>query len=240
MTKTRWIRIGDFFFKYRNMVFPLLWVSLFLAFTPAAPEFVVRDIIALAITFSGLALRGAVIGLAYIKRGGLDKKVYADTLVTNGFFVACRNPLYVGNMLIYAGLFILHGNPIVAVLGILGTFLIYQSIIAAEEFFLRGKFAGEYEAYCKEVPRWGFNLRRLGQIKQGMDFSFRRVLVKDYSTFGNALVTMIFLSGLKHYHYDDSITFKDAVQTHIVMVVVVAVMMLGISLAKKKKLLQAA
>ena len=69
---------------------------------------------AVLIAMSGLAVRGVVIGLAYIKRGGLNKKVYAANLVTEGMFSVCRNPLYVGNMLIYTGEFLMFGNPLVS------------------------------------------------------------------------------------------------------------------------------
>ena len=104
--KNLMLSIGNFFFKYRNQAFPLIIVTLFVAAPPAATVLGSatleqwKDAAALLIVFAGLILRATVIGYAYIKRGGLNKRVYAKDLVTEGMFGVCRNPLYVGNMLI--------------------------------------------------------------------------------------------------------------------------------------------
>ena len=50
-------------------------------------------IIGLIITVLGQAIRGATIGLAYIIRGGKDKKVYAEDLVTSGIFCTLPQPV---------------------------------------------------------------------------------------------------------------------------------------------------
>lgn len=174
------IAYGDFLFKRRNLVFPIFLVCLFLAFPPnPAP---LLPWIGLACAVTGQLLRMAVIGFAYIKRGGLNKKVYADTLVTGGFFAACRNPLYVGNALILGGLLLMHGNPIVLIIG--GAFFLvgYQAIIATEENFLQNKFGREYEDYCAGAPRWRIRIGRLPTALQGMAFNWRKVVYKDYST----------------------------------------------------------
>lgn len=237
--KSTFVRIGDFFFKYRNVVFPVMWCVLFLAFAPAAgyasPLVIVGGLLVLA----GLIVRGAVIGYAYIKRGGLNKQVYADTLVTEGFFNACRNPLYVGNMLIYTGIFVVHGNPVVMAVGTLGSLFIYQSIIAAEEYFLRNKFGASYDAYCADVPRWSMKLGRLRQATSEMSFNIKRVLVKDYSTIANALVTLTFLDGLRHYYYESPDMVGQSISLHVLVVIGILMVAVGISRAKKMKLLTA-
>src|SRR6185369_3584506 len=93
------IRCGNFFFRHRNLVFPLVWVPAFIAFPPRFPGGNERadfglDMLGLAIGLAGQGLRALVIGYKYVKRGGKGKKVYADTLVTEGFFNHSRNPLY--------------------------------------------------------------------------------------------------------------------------------------------------
>lgn len=235
--KSSFVRVGDFFFKYRNVVFPIIWVVFFMAFVPAPGFLTTGTLIALLLVASGLLVRAAVIGFAYIKRGGLNKEVYADTLVTEGFFTTCRNPLYVGNMLIYAGVFLMHGNPIVVVLGTLACFLIYQSIIAAEEHFLRNKFGTQYDAYCADVPRWTMKLGRLPAATKGMRFNFKRVLMKDYSTIANSLITLVFIDGLRHYHYDAPENVSASLQLHGVVIALILLVAAGISRAKKWKLL---
>lgn len=195
--KSTLVKIGDFVFKYRNMLFPVILVGLCLWSAPVntfnGSEAAGRamDFIAFGIVIAGLAVRAAVIGYKYIKRGGLDKQVYADTLVTQGFFAVCRNPLYVGNMLMYLGIFLMHGDMMVFVVGMALFTFIYTAIIAAEEYFLRGKFGEQYEAYCRDVRCWVPRLNRLPAATRGMKFHWRRVIAKDYTTIINGMFAVL-------------------------------------------------
>lgn len=182
--KNTMIAIGNFLFKYRNYLFPLYILALFLIFMPPSsePGTGLLRVIALLLALSGLVLRAVVIGYVYIKRGGVNKKVYADDLVTTGMFSLCRNPLYVGNMLIYAGEFLMFGNLACFIIGVLSFWFIYECIIAAEENYLRNKFGAAYDAYCKETPRWILMLNRFPEAKKGMKFNFKKVFLKDYPT----------------------------------------------------------
>src|SRR5690625_1233205 len=110
------IRYGNFLFKYRNIIFPLVLCALLFGFYPVQPLgntdwSVGMNLLGFLISLTGEGIRVAVIGLAYIKRGGVNKRVHADTLVVEGIFAHCRNPLYLGNLLILLGLFIIHNNP---------------------------------------------------------------------------------------------------------------------------------
>ena len=116
------------------------------------------DGVGLLAVVAGAVLRVTVVGLAYIKRGGVDKAVYADRLVTNGMLGHCRNPLYVGNLFILGGLFVIHNHPLVHILG--GSFFVltYIAMVANEERSLQSKFGEEFLAYQARVPRWGVKL----------------------------------------------------------------------------------
>lgn len=242
--KTSWIRFGDFLFKYRNKLFPIILLVLFFGFKPyhASPENhdlgVIKDYLAIAITTSGLLFRAAVIGFAYIKRGGLNKKVYAENLVTEGFFGVCRNPLYVGNMLIYIGVFLMHGNPAVVVLGIASYYVMYESIIAAEEYFLRTTFGPAYDAYCADVPRWIPAFSKLTGATEGMRFNFKRVLMKDYPTIASATLALTLLKLLEDSYYDTSAEFTGALIADGRFIAVVLVITLAIAFAKRRRLLK--
>lgn len=192
------ITYGDFLFKRRNAVFPIFLICLFLAFQPRT-DLPWLPRLGIAITLSGQLLRGAVIGFAYIKRGGLNKKVYADTLVTSGFFAVCRNPLYVGNVLILGGLLLVHGHPVVLLIGSAFFLIGYQAIIATEENFLRNKFGSEYEQYCASVPRWWVRVERLPAALHGMAFDWRKVVYKDYSTVASWGTQALALFGYREY-----------------------------------------
>ncbi len=158
------ISIGNFFFKYRNIIFLFFYLALFIPSWPVFTEtnagagyFWWPFIIGLFITFSGQAIRAISIGLAYIIRGGKDRKVYAEDLITQGMFNHCRNPLYVGNILMLIGVGIL-SNSLFYVAVMLPVFIfIYQAIVLAEENFLRKKFGAQYDVYCKKVNRWLIN-----------------------------------------------------------------------------------
>lgn len=195
--KAAMVNLGNFFFRYRNQVFPAIIVALFCLASPPLEVWgspttaIVKDVVSILVVFSGLALRMVVVGYAYIQRGGLNKRVYAKDLVTEGMFGVCRNPLYVGNMLVYTGIFLLHGDPLVIAIGVCLFAFMYQCIVYAEETFLEQKFGDAYRAYCRDVPRWGLRLEKFRHSTEGMTFNFKRVIAKDYSTVASALIAVL-------------------------------------------------
>ena len=183
------IKIGNFFFKYRNVLFIFLYVLLFIPSSPLfSSDYFGPDywhypiIIGLVITVTGQLIRGATIGLAYIIRGGQDGKVYADKLVTEGIFNHCRNPLYVGNMLMLIGVGILSNSLIYTFVVIPLFLLIYQAIVLAEENFLRNKFGESFDQYCRRVNRWIPSLKGIGKTFRSMEFKWKRWILKEYNT----------------------------------------------------------
>ncbi|RYG53049.1 MAG: isoprenylcysteine carboxylmethyltransferase family protein [Chitinophagaceae bacterium] len=183
------ISIGNFFFKYRNWLFIVLYLLLFVPSPPLFSESVFGPnyylypiILGLIITITGQLIRGATIGLAYIVRGGKEGKVYADELVTGGIFNHCRNPLYVGNILMLLGVGVL-SNSLLYVAVIMPLFLfIYQAIVLAEENFLRNKFKTSFDNYCRRVNRWIPSLKGIGSTFRSMHFKATRWVLKEYNT----------------------------------------------------------
>lgn len=195
MQKRLLIPYGNFLFRYRNYLFPVVLLAL-VAFTApmTAGGGPWMPVIGAALVFLGEAIRASVIGLVYIKRGGVNKRIHADTLVTAGMFSHCRNPLYVGNLVILGGFLVTHNNPWVYAAGGAFFLLSYAAIVAAEEAFLTGRFGGEYADYCRRVPRWGFTFRGIGATFAANRFSWKRVIAKDYSTIMTWLVFLIVLN----------------------------------------------
>jgi protein-S-isoprenylcysteine O-methyltransferase Ste14 len=189
------VTIGNFFFKYRNWIFILFYGALFI---PSWPLFIWPIIIGLFITILGQLIRGLTIGLAYIVRGGKEGKPYAEGLVTEGIFNHCRNPLYVGNILMLLGVGIL-ANSVVYVAIVIPIFLfVYQAIVLAEENFLRGKFGAGFDAYCKKVNRWFPNLKGIGKTLSSMEFKWRRWILKEHTTQFIWLVGIVLILLLKY------------------------------------------
>ncbi len=183
------IKIGNFFFKYRNILFIFLYLLLFIPspqlFSPElfGPTYWLWPIIlGLFVTITGQAIRGATIGLAYIVRGGSQGKVYAEDLVTTGIFNHCRNPLYVGNVLMLLGVGILANSLIYVFVVMPIFFFIYQTIVLAEENFLRNKFGETFNNYCKRVNRWIPSFHNLSGTFKSMEFKWKRWILKEYNT----------------------------------------------------------
>ncbi|WP_233632543.1 isoprenylcysteine carboxylmethyltransferase family protein [Parapedobacter sp. ISTM3] len=182
-------RLGNVFFRYRNFVFIFLYLMLFLP----SPELfreeffgrwheLISLVLGLSVTLFGQLIRGLTIGLVYIIRGGKDRTVYAEGLVTDGVFSHVRNPLYLGNILMLAGVGIL-ANSMVFMAFVVPLFLfIYQCIVLAEEDFLRKKFGSGFEAYTSTVSRWFPKLGGFSRTFASMPFNWRRWLVKEYNT----------------------------------------------------------
>lgn len=169
-------------------------------------------IIGLAITILGQAIRGATIGLAYIIRGGKNKKVYAEDLVTTGIFSHCRNPLYVGNILMLAGVGILSNSLLYVVIMIPFFLFVYQAIVLAEENFLRNKFGEQFNSYCVNVNRWVPRLKGMQTTFSSMDFNWKRYINKEHTTTfiwlcGIILLMLFYYPQLTHYnqHYRNSL-----------------------------------
>lgn len=212
---TRWVKAGNFFFMYRNWLFLVLYLLLFVPSPPLFGKhlfgkyfYVYPIVMGLLVTVSGQAVRGATIGLAYIIRGGKDGKVYAEELVTTGIFHHCRNPLYVGNILMLLGVGIL-SNSLLYVMVIMPLFLlIYHAIVLAEEKFLRNKFNGTYERYCTQVNRWVPSLKGIGATFYSMRFHWKRWLIKEYNTQYVWLTGIVLIILFKYPHltaYDEGI-----------------------------------
>ncbi len=192
------VPIGNFFFKYRNNISPLVFCALALIARPLIIAGNRRldmylDIIGILIALAGQLLRICVIGFAYIKRGGKQKKVYAATLVQEGFFAHCRNPLYLGNVLMLIGLIVIHNGVLMYAVCLPFFLLLYWSITVAEENYLREKFGQVYNGYTKRVPRFLISFKGLGRTLEGMQYDWKKVIRKEYGTTFTLVTTVMVL-----------------------------------------------
>jgi protein-S-isoprenylcysteine O-methyltransferase Ste14 len=201
------IRFGNFLFTGRNHIFPLAFLAIAVASPPRAPFGSERadlalDGIGLGVAVAGQTLRAMVIGLAYIRRGGKGKKIHADRLVQDGFFAHSRNPLYLGNMMVFLGLFLVLNSTWGYLVGVPFFYLAYLSITLAEEDYLRRQFGNEYIAYYRRVNRFVPSLQGLGATLRSMSFDWGRLIRKEYgSTFlwiTTAIALLLWESAARH------------------------------------------
>jgi len=176
------IAIGNFFFRYRNGLFPLVYALLCFKSRPVLPNYQIAALVGVVVAFSGQLLRAVTIGLDYIRRGGRNRQVYADRLVQGGVFAHCRNPLYVGNFLILLGVGLAANSVLFLTVAIPFFSFAYWAIILAEEAYLRKKFGEEFDRYCVRVNRLIPNFSGFKRTIAGMRFNWRKIVVKDYGT----------------------------------------------------------
>lgn len=178
--------LGQFIFRYRNAMFPIILLVLLMGLRPriylSGYWELVFDLVGLLAAGLGQALHVAVLGAAPIKRGGLNKRVYADRLVTDGCFAHCRNPIYVGNLLIVTGLLIVFNNILAFIIVGILLFVSYNAIIVAEETFLLRQFGQEYRSYCEQIPCWWPAFKGLRSTLRNISINWCLAVSKTYSS----------------------------------------------------------
>jgi protein-S-isoprenylcysteine O-methyltransferase Ste14 len=232
------VKIGNFFFHYRNILLPIF----FLLILAPSPELFANPTHALITGFSivitGQLIRFLTIGLVYIIRGGQNRRIHAEGLVTTGIFSHCRNPLYVGNICVAIGMGVA-SNSVVFFSFITPMILfIYITIVAAEENFLRNKFGEAYDKYVGEVNRWIPSLNGIVNTFQAHNFSWKRVLLKEYnSTYVNILLGFLLVMKAQYQHPEIYNTFQDNLPTFGIWIGVVTVVYLFVKVLKKTHVL---
>lgn len=197
------ISLGNFFFKYRNGLFPLAVVLLLVPSPHVFPDWRIAALVGAGLVLAGQVLRAVTVGLEYIVRGGRGGKVYADDLVTGGMFNHCRNPLYVGNYLGILGAVVASNSLVAMSVGGVFFLIAYLAITFAEENYLRGKFGAAYDAYCADVPRFAPKLKGLGATLRASEFHWQRLLVKEYGTMFVSLAGIpLILLFTRHHRYE--------------------------------------
>ena len=176
------VKVGNFLFHYRNGLFPLVYVLLVFNSQPVMSNYRLAAIIGFSVACVGQLLRAVTIGLEYIIRGGRNRQVYAKNLVQGGIFAHCRNPLYVGNVLILLGVGIASNSLLFLGVGLAFFAFAYWAIVIAEENYLRNKFGQEFDDYCARVNRFIPNFSGLARTIHGMRFNWRRLITAEYGS----------------------------------------------------------
>lgn len=137
-------------FKYRSYT-PLPFVALMVVFQNATIE-------SMLIGFAILAL-GEFFRLWGVSYAGSETRttngVGGTYLVVSGAYAYLRNPLYLGNMLMYLGVGLMSMAlfPYLQLIALAFFYWQYAVIIREEEKFLRSKYGQSYEDYCASVPK---------------------------------------------------------------------------------------
>lgn len=105
-----------------------------------------------------IVIAGELFRFGGVSRAGSETRTTDRTggtyLVVSGAFAYLRNPLYLGNILIYFGFGVasLALAPYLQIFAMIYFFFQYYFIVQAEEAYLKVRFGKDYENYCKSVP----------------------------------------------------------------------------------------
>ena len=197
------VRWGRFFFRSRDFLFAAVFLLIAAAARPRPfggdpARDAWLDAAGIGMAVLGQALRALVVGLVYVVRGGRNREIHADVLVQTGFFAHCRNPLYVGNMFVYVGLFLILNTVPGYLVGVPFFLVAYLCITAAEEEYLGRRFGAEYTDYCRRVPRFVPDFHGLGTTMRDMGFRWRRVVRKEDGPANAWMLTALALIVYEH------------------------------------------
>lgn len=193
-----WAKLGAWVFKKRGLL-PIPLVLLVLLLRRGEVESLYLTILPGSIlVFSGLLLRFLAVG--YI---GPKSRTYEDEtwyLVSSGPYAYTRNPLYVGNILIWLGLVfcskMLWLLPFILVLAIAE----YYLIVLYEEDLLLKTYGETYREYLSLTPRFIPRFRHfqkasidLSSQREGSSFSMKKALEGERYTWLNVFLVLLFI-----------------------------------------------
>lgn len=104
----------------------------------------------------GIGLAGSLWAVRAVWKNRTTVNPYkaANALVTDGPFRYSRNPIYVSDWFIYAGVTVWLHSLWPLPLALLVYLVMRHWVIAHEEAHLAARFGEDYRDYCARVPRW--------------------------------------------------------------------------------------
>jgi protein-S-isoprenylcysteine O-methyltransferase Ste14 len=184
-------KIAQWFFKNRSYT-PIPFLVLMVIFEEA-------NILSLTFGFL-IALVGEAIRLWGVSWAGSETRttgtVGGTFLIISGPFAHVRNPLYLGNIIIYLGFGIvsLAVFPYLQFVALLFFVVQYSLIVSEEEYYLRKTYKQQYEKYLSEVPRF---IPRITPYKdktvEQPPFNFKAGLISERRTLQALLGVSLFL-----------------------------------------------
>ncbi|MBN2345862.1 MAG: hypothetical protein JXO51_05680 [Candidatus Aminicenantes bacterium] len=223
------LRLGKFLFRFRSFTpLPLILLT-FLIFRPLSPGWT-WPLAGLAMALLGEGVRVAAVGFAGSGTSGRESFLKADSLNTTGLYSLLRNPLYWGNIFIFAGLLIAFANPWALALFAVFLFLQYHFIVLAEESYLRQAHGQAYEEYCRRVHRW---LPLRGRWRAPVHgFDWKKVLFKENDSGFNLVLAWLLILAWREKCFAGRVRRPLLIAAPTLLL---AVLYAGIKILKKKK-----
>lgn len=144
------MNLAEKFFRYRSYT-PIPFLVLMVIFQESTTVSLIVGLL--------IALFGEFWRLWGVSYAGSETRttggVGGTFLVVSGAYSHVRNPLYLGNILLYLGIGIMSMSlyPYLQIIALWFFYLQYHLIIKEEEKFLASKFGSSYDEYLESVPR---------------------------------------------------------------------------------------
>jgi protein-S-isoprenylcysteine O-methyltransferase Ste14 len=181
-------------FKYRSYTpIPFLVVMILIA-RPTVVSFILGIV---------LVILGELTRLWGVSYAGSETRttgtVGATYLVTSGPFSHVRNPLYLGNMIMYFGFGIISNSLVLASIGLLYFLFQYSLIVSLEEESLFKKFLDEYVEYYSEVPRFIPRIKKYkSEASHQIEIDWKKGIKSEKRTLQAIFLVIILLGIIWH------------------------------------------
>ncbi len=188
----------------------------------------VFEISAIGLVALGEAIRILTVG--FVPKGTSGRNTagqVATRLNTTGAYSLVRNPLYLGNCMMYLGVVLYAQSIGLAVIFALVLLIYYERIIAAEEAFLATKFGTDYTDWATATP--AFVPRLTGWQAPDMAFSWLSVIRREHPSIFGGIVALYLIDAGQHW-VDGEVM---PVGVHLAMATV-ALVELGVAYLKRR------
>ena len=200
------LKIGNMLFRHRSIT-PLPVIALiFIFFEPKIGNgnAVLLNFFGLSFALFGEIIRVITVGYSFCGSSGRENFLRADKLNRTGIYSIVRNPLYIGNFIIFNGLLIAYVNVWGSLVMSGFLFMQYYFIISAEEEYLKEKYGDEYLKYRQKVNR--FIPKFVNFSPPANKFDLRRVIFAEKDSIFNLLCMFIIVLFFREYSIQGAIS----------------------------------
>lgn len=204
MLNQQFVVTGNWLFRWRSYLPLLLVIPLMIQMREYSWPFQshrlqqIWELICLVVSLSGLAIRAYVVGHAPQGTSGRNTRgQFAASLNVTGLYSITRNPLYLGNFVVWLGIamFCLEWRFVATFIAVF--WLYYERIIFAEEEFLLRTFGDSFVDWSDRTPAFLPKFSRWRSPE--LSFSLRNVLRREYTGFLGVVIAFSGLCVLEHW-----------------------------------------
>ena len=206
---------GNQLFTYRGQI-PIVLVLIAIIVIYRYPNVTVFSLffgkkttilITVLFVFSGHLIRALVVGTRGIHTSGKNRdQQVAHQLNNKGIYSRVRHPLYLGNLIIWLGVFVWLGNLWFLLMGVVFFVLLYFPIIRIENDFLADKFGEKYHEWSIKTPLFLPNPLLYKRSKN--PFSFKMVWKNEYPGIVSSLSSLWFISFMRLMFSEQKVTIS--------------------------------